>query len=353
MAGGENSRVADPSGAGMIQSGRDPLLTGYRRTVPANALSQIAAAILVTITLWGHVPPGLLLPWSAPLVLLALASLVLGWTGSRQRKLFDNDPAMEQIRHLRRQRQRRIAVVWSGVSGIFWGSGVAFLPHLEPQQQIVLIIITAGMVSGGATTLAALPAAAAAFILAATLPFAAYFLLADAGRNMALGLMSAVFAGAMVAASRVVSSMVAYGRRLNEENASLFLRIQAAQVTLLDIAETAEAFVLVNRAGAVRLWNRRFAQLLNLGPDRLYEGAALDDLLATVGLATARLGRPEPLFLASGRWVRSALRDTAHGDRILMLIDVTEQHRTNMQLGLQTGGRFPAAGAPGSERGEG
>jgi len=313
----------------------DPLLAGYRRTVPVNAGAQIVAAILVTIVFLDQVPATLLLPWCAPLVMLAAAALLLGWLGGRERRRTAHDPAQAELRGLRRRRQRQIAVIWAAVSGLFWGSSVGFLPHLEPQLQTFLIIMTAGMVSGGATTLAALPAAAASFILTATLPFAVYFVLQGEPADQALGLMAALYAVAMLLASRVVTGVIAYGRRLNEENLALYNRIRSAQASLLDVAEATEAFVLVNARGQVRLWNRKFTDLLGISPDQLKEGAALDDLLAGIGLPAARLGRPEPLALASGQWVRSTIRSTGQGDRVLSLVDITDSHRAFIQMERQ------------------
>ncbi|WP_374631704.1 sensor histidine kinase [Ferrovibrio sp.] len=330
----ENSGGAALSEMPIRQTLVDPLRDGYRRMVPVNAWATILVVLLTSANLYGAVPDILLLPWL--LMQLACASYMLFalWRGQRRINLAA-ETKTPRTAYERVFSPRRLAVLWAGLSGLLWGVGVVFLPGLPGDQQTFLLIVAAAMVSGAATTLAPLPGAATAFIITTVTPYAAFFLQQGTTSHRLLGITAVVFAGAMVAASRVVYSVIEQNRALRVQNLRFYDRIRAAQANLLDVTESVEAFALCDAAGRLTLWNRKLAELLGLGQEKLHAGASLEALLEAGGLPLAALEREAPLLLPSNRWVRGLLRQTKQGDRALILLDITEQHKANELLARQ------------------
>ena len=314
----------------------DPLRDGYRRMVPVNAWATMLVALLASANLYGEAPTDLLLAWCAAHILCAGYILFALWRGQRRLETGAiRPPPAATERKSRRLTPRRLAVLWAGLSGLIWGLGVAFMPNLSGDKQTFLLILAAGMVSGSATTLAPLPGAATAFIITAVTPYAAYFLQQAGTSHRLLGVVAIVFAGAMVAASRVVYGVIEQNRSLRVQNLRFYENIRVAQANLLDVTESVEAFALCDRDGKLALWNRKLAELLGLGQEKLHVGANLDALLEAGGLSAAALESEAPLLLASNRWVRGMLRQTKQGDRALILLDITEQHKANELLARQ------------------
>ena len=331
-----------PEATPLRQSLVDPLRDGYRRMVPVNAWATIIVVLLTAANLYGAVPDALLLPWCLVQLLCAGYMLFALWRGRRRMEQATirttaaaSSGPVDKPLHVRLFSPRRLAVLWAAASGLLWGLGVVFLPGLPADQQTFLLIVAAAMVSGAATTLAPIPGAATAFIITTVSPYAAFFLQQGTMTYRLLGITAVVFAGAMVAASRVVYSVIEQNRALRVQNLRFYDRIRTAQANLLDVTESVEAFALCDRAGKLTLWNRKLAELLGLGQEKLHAGARLDALLEEGGLPLAALEREAPLLLPSNRWVRGMLRQTKQGDRALILLDITEQHKANELLARQ------------------
>ncbi len=329
------------------EEGGDPLFTSYRQTVPLNAAVTLAIASITAITLLPDLSLALIGGWWLAQTAYAGAMLA-GWWLASQRQAWraamppDTLPQRTPQQHAARLRFRRRQAFASAIlGGSLWGVGAIILDQLDPARQIFLLTVAAGMVSGAATTLASMPAAAAAFVICTVLPYVVVFFLRDEPTYYALSAMALVYVLAMMVSSRIVHGMIARNRRLRGENRDLLARTRAARAALLDVAESAEAFVFSDAEGRVTQWNRKFADLLRLDTAKLRPGIVLAPLLAEGGLAPDAIEAAlhgqglAPLRTAAGRWVRPLQRHTPHGDRALLLLDISEQYAATETLEQQ------------------
>ncbi|MFN4165202.1 MAG: ATP-binding protein [Ferrovibrio sp.] len=248
--------------------------------------------------------------------------------------------------------QRPLDIAVAGFSGLVWGAAALAMPQLDTPSQLLLVAVIAGVIGGSAPALALMPAAGAAFIVNVAWPYAAYFLLQGGVIGHGMGLLIAGYVAAMIIANRVLHRVLLRNWRLSEENTALYERIRRAQDELLDIADSSEAFVFFDSAGRIQLWNNRFPRLLGLGENDLRRDDALAPLLLRAGMpadltdrleadppgvdplgAAQRRDHARPLLELPGRgWVRASLRLLPHGDRALILVDVTDQQQAGAQL---------------------
>jgi len=303
----------------------------FRQVVPINAGVTLINVTAVALLLSGQIDPRWLVGWWL-LHLFGLAAMLYRWM------TYDRTSAGRQ-RSRERAAQLRRFDVWSAmVSGLAWGAGALFLPHLDQQHQLLLVMVSAGMLAGSAATLAVVPRAAIAFMLTIAVPYITYFLLQATPVSLAMAVTSSLFTGAMLMTNRIVNGVIRRNRRLHEENTALYERIRAAQQELLDIAESAEAFAFLDDAGRLQLWNRRLPEVLGLQENQFERGRMLDGLLRDAGLPDALLTSEIAggnLQLPNRRWVQISRRTTPHGDAALIVIDVTEQQEASSQLQRQ------------------
>ncbi|MBP7063968.1 ATP-binding protein [Ferrovibrio sp.] len=329
------------------EEGGDPLFTSYRQTVPLNAAVTLAIASITAITLMPDLSLPLIGGWWLAQTAYA-GTMLAGWWLASQRQARRAAmpplalPQRTSQQHAARLRFRRRQAFASAIlGGSLWGVGAIILDQLDPARQIFLLTVAAGMVSGAATTLASMPAAAAAFVICTVLPYVVVFFLRDEPTYYALSAMALVYVLAMMVSSRIVHGMIARNRRLRGENRDLLERTRAARAALLDVAESAEAFVFTDAEGRVTQWNRKFADLLRLDTAKLRPGTVLAPLLAEGGLAPDAIEAAlhgqglAPLRTAAGRWVRPLQRHTPHGDTALLLLDISEQYAATETLEQQ------------------
>ncbi|HLT77952.1 MAG TPA: ATP-binding protein [Ferrovibrio sp.] len=276
--------------------------------------ASATAAILSTdfpgpqITIW----------WLAHMVVVALMMA----------RRFFIGPERDAAGNPRRRGERGIDMVTAGLSGLLWGSGALFLDRLGLAYQVLLITATGGMIAGAAATMAVVPRAAALYMLTAAVPYITGLFLRGDGDGIGLALMASAFTVAMLFTNRLIFGVIRRNRLLHEENTALYERVRAAQEELLNVAESSEAFALVDAAGRLQLWNHRFPALLGIDEQTLQRNADLAAVLETAGLSDLlqeKLSGGATRALPNGRFVRARIRETPQGDRALIVIDNTEQ----------------------------
>src|SRR5690606_5545409 len=237
-------------------------------------------------------------------------------------------PERDAAGNPRRRGERGIDMVTAGLSGLLWGSGALFLDRLGLAYQVLLITATGGMIAGAAATMAVVPRAAALYMLTAAVPYITGLFLRGDGDGIGLALMASAFTVAMLFTNRLIFGVIRRNRLLHEENTALYERVRAAQEELLNVAESSEAFALVDAAGRLQLWNHRFPALLGIDEQTLQRNADLAAVLETAGLSDLlqeKLSGGATRALPNGRFVRARIRETPQGDRALIVIDNTEQ----------------------------
>ena len=310
-----------PGGAAALTAspdGHKSALGSFRHVLPINMAVTVGVSSLATLLLLPALPgPWIALWWGAHMAVTIL--MVLRWR--------------------RNWRWPGVDFVISTLSGLIWGAGALFLPHLSQQHQVLLLMIAAGMVAGSSATLATIPYAAVFYILGTGLPYIGFMLLEGGTHNVITALLGIIFIGAMLMTNRIVHAVIRRSRSLRQENTELYERIRAAQRELLDIAESSEAFAFCDADGRLQMWNRRFPDLLGLPEDKLQRGLPLAEILAKAGLPETILQPPPdsdgPIALPSERWLRSRLTRTPQGGYRVVLLDITDQHIASMRLQAQ------------------
>ncbi|WP_370153595.1 sensor histidine kinase [Ferrovibrio sp.] len=321
--------VSGPAASGPAASDQGTVGSGFRRILPVNALVTVMVAGTTGLLLLSQLPPAWIWIWLAchagPALYIVFRWLLRPRPSSRSRQIL----------------LRATDILIAGLSGLVWGAGALFLPHLDPPHQVLIIIVAGGMIAGSSATLAVVPVSALAYMVAAAAPYIAALLMTGTPVGYGLAVLASAFTLAMLVTNRIVNGVIRRNRRLFDENAALYARIRSAQDELLDIAESSEAFVFFDEAGRIQLWNRRLPALLGIGEDQLRRDAALPPLLDAAGLpadlpgqlAAAGSNAPRPVLrLPGGRWVRASLRRTPQGDRALILVDITEQQLSGSRL---------------------
>lgn len=175
---------------------------------------SLVFTILVIVEAWSFMPG--LYVWAIVQTGLIL-SVFLRW-----RKISRRDvSAPESSLSLSRSGLRH-AVLWAALSGVLWGSLIAFLPRAPVHIQMGLVLVMGGMVAGASATLAAVPQVAIVFILGCGLPVVIYFLSIGDQMGLLLAFIFSIFLLAMLGTSRV--TYVALMRQLRAEETSRRLR---------------------------------------------------------------------------------------------------------------------------------
>jgi signal transduction histidine kinase len=318
------SRTARPAAGEPQRPAPGAALVSFRQVVPINGIVTLINVTAVALLLSGQIEARWLVGWWL-LHTVGLAAMLYRWYSDSR------VPRSAERSH----RMRRYDVWSAAVSGVAWGAAALFLPHLDQQHQLLVVMVAAGMIAGSAATLAVVPRAAIVFMLTIAVPFITYFMLQATPISLAMAVTSMLFTGAMLLTNRIINGVILRNKRLHDENTVLYERIRAAQAELLDIAESTEAFALLDSDGCLQLWNRRLPAVLGLDEIGLARGVALDGLLRDAGLSDALLTSEiagGTLQLPNGRWVQISRRATPQGDLALIVIDVTEQQQAARQL---------------------
>ncbi|MFC3675784.1 sensor histidine kinase [Ferrovibrio xuzhouensis] len=317
----------------VLDAARPPFPSGFRQILLINAIATLFCASVICLLLWRQTMADWIAGWWL-LHLLATSLILIDWYSRRPRADAPQPDTPPVDPAAPRPRWRAVTdVALAAFCGLVWGISATAMPQLDDTARMLLVAVAAGMIGGSAAALALMPLAGAAFILGIALPFAAYFLTMDTLIGYGLAGLTIGYVGAMVAANHVVNGIVVRNKRLHRENIALYDRIGAARSELLDIAESSEAFAFFDGAGRLLVWNRRFPALLGIDAPSLRPGTALPPLLSDAGLPVGLLKRLESaapdslpvLKLANGHWVRAGLRRSGQGDRVVVLVDITEQ----------------------------
>ena len=316
-AGAEPRRVVDAAPL--------PLQSGFHQILQLNAIATVLGASVLCALLWNEAPLRLLAGWWLLMILSSALMLV------------------DRYVYMRRDRLRWWMILDVGTAsfcGLSWGVLALAMPILGEDARLLVVAITAGVMGFSAPALSMVPVAGTLFLIGVAAPFAVYF--ATLGTTIGYGLSALLlgYVGMMLTTNYTLNRVLNRYRQLGEENAALYDRIQAAQSELLDIAESTEAFAFCDAAGNLHFWNRRFPELLGLDEAAMQRGQPLAELLARAGRPALALmaGQDDAdmtLQLPSGRWVQPSRRVTPHGDRMLILIDITEQQKSSRQLQAQ------------------
>ncbi|MFN4309802.1 MAG: ATP-binding protein [Ferrovibrio sp.] len=335
-AGGYGGATTTPLGADDAMSAAGaPFHSSFQMVLLIYAGTTVVFPSVTSLLLWQQTRAEWIPGWWL-LHMLAVAVIVLDWfVRGRQRP--EAPPRWQQP----------FDIVVAGFSGLVWGAAALAMPQMDSSSQLLLVAVIAGVIGGSAPALALMPAAGAAFIGNVAWPYAVYFLLQGGVIGYGMGVLIAGYVAAMIIANRVLHRVLLRNWRLSAENTALYERIRRAQDELLDIADSSEAFVFFDDLGRILLWNNRFPPMLGLNEVELRRGDALMPLLRRAGMpgdltdsleaeppgTAARRAAGRPLLELPGRgWVRASLRRLPHGDRALILVDVTDQQQASVQL---------------------
>jgi diguanylate cyclase (GGDEF)-like protein len=266
----------------------------YEQVPLAVAVNLLLAAI-VAFTLWGHVPPGWLLPWAGLVAAVNAGRLALAGAYDRAR---DRQPRTWRQRHL-------VGLVLS--SGLWGLAAPLFLPGLPSLEAAALVVALAGIAAGALPLNGAIPHVYFSHLALTVAPAAVTFAWLGGRTYLMLALMAIVYAASLVGAGR------RYGRSLESAN-ELAARLHAANRALEQRA---------SHDPLTGLWNRqRFESALDAEIDRIsryasmcslimldidrfkpindsYGHATGDEVLARIGeLLAAEIRRPD----AVARW---------------------------------------------------
>ncbi len=313
---------------------RKAQLASFARQTPLNTCATILGALIAGGMLWPVASRPWVLVWSGMHIALAL-TVYFRWRRHRGHP----SPTTVSKRVLHK------ATLFALISGMTWGSGVAFIPFVPDVQQKAMMIVIAGLATGASATLAAVPLAASLFILSSLLPLVVYYILQAELAYFGLAAMALILTAAMLFSTRVVYGALLEEIRVKQDNATLLEQFHAERQEWLEISETTEAFALFDEHDHLLLWNENYHRLFAFSPDGLYRGAKRVDLLRRCAprVATApdapsvqewidsqlhMPDHPETSLvqqLRDGRWLQSSARRTAYGRLLTLHLDITER----------------------------
>lgn len=312
----------------------DPSLASFRQMVAINAAVTLTVSSVVTLLLLDQLPAAWMAAWWLAHVVPS-GYMIVRWLLRPRRA----DGSLRQRSPAEQRRVRRLDTLGAAFSGGVWGAAALFLPQLDQQHQMLLIMVAAGMIAGSAATLAVLPRAAIAYITLTGGPYVIFLLLQGSMISIGMALLAMLYLCAMLLTNRIVNGVIRRNARLLEENTTLYQRIRDAQTELLNIAESTEAFALLDDAGRLQLWNRRFPELLGIDGTALQRGEDLEAQLNRAGLPdallTSRIAGGLLQLPRTRRWVQISHRVTPQGDAALILLDITDQQEASAQLHSQ------------------
>lgn len=248
----------------MLWSGEDAASDAMRgRHIAAmlrvSPLTMGAAALSVVATAWilrSAISSLALVLWAGSLLAVCAHGL-RGWWRHRHTPI-------EVAGH----RVVRRATVHAGVMGLGWAAAAgAWLPVLEPSQQVWMVVVLMGLMCGGTVALLLVPSAALTFL--ATITAGQWVGLARSELDLIVPLMGLVGGFAVIMAALVVSAAHIYARGvLTEREASR--QGEVVGLLLRDFEESsADVLWEVDRTGRFVNPSRRLALWAERPADRL------------------------------------------------------------------------------------
>ena len=218
---------------------RAELVAAMYRQKPTVLIASILGAAIVTLVLWEVSPQ----PWPA-LWLALVAAVALGRAAlmSRYRRVPSGEVDADYW--------ARLLVVGAAASGILWGAaGVLFFTPGNPLYQVFLVFVIGGMCAGAAAAPSAYSAAFYAFLLPSVTPLTVWLWIEGETVQAAMGLMLALFGGAMFVLSRNLNQTIvgAFNDRLElkrmvkERTATLARSNESLRREIADHEKTDEA----------------------------------------------------------------------------------------------------------------
>ncbi len=253
---------------------RADLIKALYRQKPTILIASIVNATIVTLVLWEASPQ----PWPALWLALVIA-VALGRVALMSR--YHRIPPGEAKSEL----WARLLVVSAAASGILWGaSGVLFFTPGNALYQVFLVFVIGGMCAGAAAVLSTHMMAFYAFVLPSLTPLIVRLWLEGEAVQMAMGLMLALFSGAMVVLARNVHRTVVEAIKERLEKEALLeeragheerLEVEVAERTAdlgAEIAERERAEEALQRSEERyrNLYNRTPAMLQSYGRDHRF-----------------------------------------------------------------------------------
>ncbi len=231
----------------------------------------------------------------------------------------------------------------------------AFLA-ITRSEDVTLQVITAttaiGYGAGISGRNAGRPFLAVGQLLLSCLPLSAGLFAAGGGSHLALGLVIILFAYGMIDITLSIREIVVTALVTTREKAALAESFEA-QANLFDIAlnNMSHGLCMFDTRGRLKVWNRRFLEICDLDPSRVFVGVSARFLFgesrAEIELAG---GRHSPLAdafaeanaaLAAGslvvrlpgeRFISLVQRRTADAEAVVIYEDITERRRDEARI---------------------
>ncbi|MBQ0935064.1 putative bifunctional diguanylate cyclase/phosphodiesterase [Ideonella paludis] len=258
-------------------------LTVVNRLTPLLMAANLFTAVLFALMIHSSVHVGWLMLWLATLVVLCGSALMSWW--QRRGKVL-NSVSIETFSRVARN---------AGTLGALWAVAlIAYMPEVNPQQQLALAVVGCGMVCAGGFALATVPRASLAWVCALTLGGVVSLLRTGEPTHMMLTALVLVYGLVIVVAA--VSAASAFNAGLLSEREA---ERQGHMVSLLlrDFEEhSTDVLWEIDRTGAFTHVSKRLAQLLGTP-----EGAELPQSLMSVLLQRSPDGTQSEGFHALKR----------------------------------------------------
>lgn len=190
------------------------------RLLPGGLAASIVVGILLAAGLRGYVPDRNLAIWLGILILVTGAR----WLNMRA---WQRSPTPT---HTRWVRDFYIGAV---AAGLTWGMAGLLLFPTEGNGQMLMTFALGGIAVGGMSTLGLMPSAYALFLLSSVLPFMLRLFVQQDPTYSLMGLMSVVFVGFLLMASRRASSVFIESQRLRFENEDITEKMHALATTAI------------------------------------------------------------------------------------------------------------------------
>lgn len=220
----------------------------FARRAGLNAAATAVNSLLLAVLLYRTAPIGWLGCWAA----LQLGGSAWAYFRSRRKRR----PPRGSPRGL------RLATSLCTAAGLLLGSVVLLLDGAPDFARIITLLTLGAMASAASTTLAPIPSAARGYILGALVLPAALWLYRGRIEYALLAGLALSMAFFLVRNARVTHEAFLEGIGRAEQLGSMRTRFLAERAEWLDLSRATEAFVLLDEAGQVMLWNTRFEQLV-------------------------------------------------------------------------------------------
>ncbi len=218
----------------------------YRQSWVGFLGTSVNAVILVAV-FWPHASRPLLLGWLG-LVFIVMTGRVLLVSQYHRRQAAN--PSREDCAPAWRRRY----TIGAALAGICWGlAGSVLFPDQYHLQQTVLAIVLAGMAAGAVPLLSSAPGVYPVYLLPTLLPFAVWTGLHSLPELRVVGLLTIVFAGVLLQASRQICNSLSESLRLKYENAALVENLSSTKRNVEQLNRNLEQEITGHKAAQRRL----------------------------------------------------------------------------------------------------